>query len=551
MLNKFHLSTRILLVGITITICFSLSLVWVYTQFKKSIYDYKYLETKKLVQVAFTLMAEYDTRVKAGEFNLDEGKKRAALRIKTLRYNEDDYFWINDLGPKMIAHPFGTELEGKDMSDYKDSKGKKFFMEFINVCNEKGEGFVNYLWPKPGQSEPSPKISYVKLFKPWGWIIGTGVYLDDMKGPIEKELGWVSSVILCLIIVFSSGGLFLTYLMARSICRPITKVIEGLTEGVDQVASASAQVSSASQSLAEGASEQAAGLQETSSSMEEMASMTKQNADNVYQAKVMMEEAGQIVENVNRQMGQMAEAIGQITKSSEETGKIIKTIDEIAFQTNLLALNAAVEAARAGEAGAGFAVVADEVRNLAMRTAESAKNTSGLIENTIQSVKSGNELTQATQEAFKKNVEISNKIRKMVEEIAAASQEQAQGIGQVNKAVAEMDKVVQQNAASAEESASASKEMNAQAEQMKAFVRELVALVGGSEGSGEMSAKGPLPHRKSHPVEVSGHVPGNGGEKVLYGPGTKGKKEVGVSHQAKAIKPEEVIPMGEGDFREF
>ena len=288
-------------------------------------------------------------------------------------------------------------------------------------------------------------------------------------------------------------GIFLTL----SITRPINRAIEGITNGAEQVASASAQVSSASQSLAEGTSEQAAGLEETSSTMEEMAAMTQQSADNAHQAKIMMEEAGQIVENVNRQMGQMAKAIGHITNSSEETGKIIKTIDEIAFQTNLLALNAAVEAARAGEAGAGFAVVADEVRNLAMRAAEAAKNTSDLIENTIQSVKSGNELSQATQEAFKKNVEISGKIEKLVEEIAAASQEQAQGIGQVNKAVAEMDKVVQQNAATAEESASASKEMKAQAERMKGYVGELEALVKGSRNeAGEAPEKDLLLHRR-------------------------------------------------------
>ena len=347
-------------------------------------------------------------------------------------------------------------------------------------------------------------------------------------------------------------GIFLTL----SITRPIKRAVEEITNGTDQVASASAQVSSASQSLAEGASEQAAGLEETSSTMEEMASMTQQSADNAHQAKVMMGEAGQIVENVNRQMGQMAEAIGHITKSSEETGNIIKTIDEIAFQTNLLALNAAVEAARAGEAGAGFAVVADEVRNLAMRAAEAAKNTSGLIENTIQSVKSGSELTQATQEAFKKNVEISGKIGRLVEEIAAASQEQAQGIGQVNKAVAEMDKVVQQNAATAEESASASKEMKAQAERMKGFVGELEALVKGSRNeAGEAPEKDLLLHRRiDQSVSVPTHLPGkgvHGNRKPPAAPAKTEKKMAAVVPKAKATRPDQLIPLEEGDFKEF
>jgi methyl-accepting chemotaxis protein len=179
-------------------------------------------------------------------------------------------------------------------------------------------------------------------------------------------------------------------------------------------------------------------------------------------------------------MKDMAGAVAEITRSSEETGKIIKTIDEIAFQTNLLALNAAVEAARAGEAGAGFAVVADEVRNLAMRAAEAAKNTSNLIENTIKAVRKGNELTNATQEAFKENAEISRKIGQLVDEIAAASEEQSHGITQVNTAVSEMDKVTQSTAANAEESAAAAEELNAQAEQLKVYVEDLVRVVGGN-----------------------------------------------------------------------
>jgi len=333
-------------------------------------------------------------------------------------------------------------------------------------------------------------------------------------------------------------GIFLT----RSITGPMNRVATGLVEGAEQVASASRQVSSASQSLAEGTSEQAAGLEETSSSLEEMSAMTSQSAGNAHQAKIMVGESQQVVEDVNRHMGQMAEAIGEITKSSEETGKIIKTIDEIAFQTNLLALNAAVEAARAGEAGAGFAVVADEVRNLAMRAAEAAKNTSSLIENTIKSVKRGNELTSATKEAFKKNMEIAGKVGKLIDEIAAASQEQAQGVGQVNKAIAEMDKVTQQNAANAQETASAAEEMSSQAEQMKGFVEELTVFVSGrgthqGEGRREIGAGG----LKTDPAsnQVAGRRKDSGLQRK-----PKGK-------MVKKPVPEQVIPPGEGDFKEF
>ncbi len=276
-------------------------------------------------------------------------------------------------------------------------------------------------------------------------------------------------------------GSLIALLITRSITRPINHVVSGLREASNQVAAASEEVTSSSQSLAEGTSEQAASLEETSASLEEITSMTKQNADNAGHAKTLMAEVRKIVDRVDGHVNTMASAIHEVTKSSEETGKIVKTIDEIAFQTNLLALNAAVEAARAGEAGAGFAVVADEVRNLAMRAAEAAKTTSSLIENTIATVKKSRDLTQQTQEAFKENVQISGKIGILIDEIAAASQGQAKGIDQVSLAVTEMDKVVQQSAAIAEESASASEEMSAQAQQLKGYVFELAAVVDGQK----------------------------------------------------------------------
>jgi methyl-accepting chemotaxis protein len=381
-------------------------------------------------------------------------------------------------------------------------------------------------------------------------------HIQETRNTSAAQTGRFKIVVVAGVVIGALVAIGLGIFLTVSITRPINRAVEGIMNGAEQVASASAEVSSASQSLAEGASEQGAGLEETSSSMEEMASMTQQNADNARQAKTMMAEALQIVAEVNRDMQSMGKAIGEITRSSEETNKIIETIEEIAFQTNLLALNAAVEAARAGEAGAGFAVVADEVRNLAMRAAEAAKNTGNLIEDTIKSVKNGYELTQVTQEAFKKNVETSGKIGKLIEEIAAASQEQAQGIGQVNKAVAEMDKVVQQNAANAEQSASASKEMNAQAERMKGFVGELVDLVkGGENGNGRPLEKDVLPHRRvapavSTPVHLTGHG-GHGGGKAFAAPAKMEKKKAPNTFEAGRSRPEQVIPMEEGDFKEF
>ena len=303
--------------------------------------------------------------------------------------------------------------------------------------------------------------------------------------------------------------------IVRSITGPLNRIIGGLTEGADQVASAAGQVSSASQSLAEGATEQAAGLEETSSSLEEMSSMTKQNADNAQQANSLAAEARKAAGTGSESMGRMSCAIDEIQKSSDETAKIIKVIDEIAFQTNLLALNAAVEAARAGEAGKGFAVVAEEVRNLAMRSAEAAKNTASMIEESVKNANNGVEIAGEVSKVLQEIVEGVTKTTELVGEIAAASQEQAQGINQVNTAVNQMDKVTQQNAANAEESASASEELSAQAESMQQVVQELVTLVGGAaagtvqRSSRRVSTGRPLKmtdhimHRISKPVNTS------------------------------------------------
>jgi methyl-accepting chemotaxis protein len=279
----------------------------------------------------------------------------------------------------------------------------------------------------------------------------------------------------------------LGFFIARGISRTLTRISSGMSEGADQVASASGQVSSAGQSMAEGASQQAASIEETSSSMEEMSSMTKRNAENALNADSLMKDANQVVQTANASMGQLTRSMQEISKASEETSKIIKTIDEIAFQTNLLALNAAVEAARAGEAGAGFAVVADEVRNLAIRAATAAKDTARLIEGTVKKVSDGSVLVAFTNEAFMKVAESAGKVGALVAEIAQASTEQSKGIEQVNLAITEMDQVVQQNAANAEESASAAEEMSAQAEQLKEYVDELVVMVTGQKnkaGSG-------------------------------------------------------------------
>lgn len=386
---------------------------------------------------------------------VDDIKKRFGVECTLFKQDERITTTLQREGKRIV----GTKMDNPKVIETVLRNGKTF----LNRNRIQGEDYNTAYWPMVSAD---------------GKITGM-FFIGKDRTAIAKSL---TSVVWAILISVLAVGLLMAtagWILARSTVRPIFQAADFLNRTAGEVTNAANQISSSSHSLAEGAAEQASSLEETSSSLEEMSSMTKQNADNANQAKTMMAETKKIVEKVDSHMGKMAGAIAEITRTSEETGKIIKTIDEIAFQTNLLALNAAVEAARAGEAGAGFAVVADEVRNLAMRAAEAAKNTNGLIDNTIKAVKQGNQLTSETQEAFRENVAVAGKVGQLIDEIAAASQEQAQGISQINKAVAEMDKVTQQTAASAEESASASEELTAQAEQMKCSVSDLVAVIGG------------------------------------------------------------------------
>ena len=511
MLKKFKLSTRILLLGIVIIVCFALVFAWIVPKVQKSMYQAKVTQTKHVVESAWGVLDYYDKQAKAKAIPLEEAKRQAKEAIKNLRYDVEEYFWINDLEPRMVMHPFSPDLDGKNLSENKDPNGKRLFVAMVEVCKKDGAGLVDYLWPKPGTPKPVPKISYVKLFPDWGWIIGSGIYMDE----VEKEIAQILYIFFGVVIAVVVGSLCLAVLMARSISKPINRAIEGLSEVSEQVSSASAQVASASQSLAEGTSQQAAGIEETSSSVEEMSSMTRQNADNANQANTLMVGMSSVVDEANHAMKELTQSMNEISQASEETAKIIKTIDEIAFQTNLLALNAAVEAARAGEAGAGFAVVADEVRNLAMRAADAAKNTSNLIEGSVKKIKSGSEIVARTNEAFGKVAQGAKKESELAGEIAAASQEQSQGIEQINKTVSEMEKVIQKNAANAEESASAAEEMSSQAHQMKGFVSELTMLVRGQKGNGFVSLEAgldaglerPSTRHKSGLQEIQARIP--------------------------------------------
>lgn len=438
-------------------------------------------------------------------------KARAADIVEALRYGPEnkDYFWINDRYPTMIMHPYKPGLNGRDLTDYADPNGKHLFIEFVKVCEESGEGFVDYYWPKYGADEPQPKLSFVKLFEPWNWIIGTGLYIDDIEALMaqrESELdarvytaaaalnGRIAEVKdgirqkVRQVILWTGGMAFLTLVVVmalstvtirRTILKPLNRSIRQLSEVTDGVSAAAGQIAQASGSTAQSASQQAASVEESSASLEEIAAMSRQTASLTEGAEDLMRQNIEKSGKSLKTLMELSRSMTRIEAESGQMGKIIKTVDDIAFQTGLLALNAAVEAARAGEAGAGFAVVAEEVKKLARETTTAADDTQALLGNNLDQVSKAAEAIRGVNEDFTAIIESATLMGEKTSAVTEASKEQSRGIEQITAAAQEIDQATQQVAASAQESAAASAELSEQARRMAGIMDTLAVMVRG------------------------------------------------------------------------
>ncbi len=457
---------------------------------KNKLMDEKKAKTKNLVEVAYSIADDYGARVKAGTMVEEDAKQKALKDIAALRYDGTNYFWINDLEPKMIMHPIKPEMNGQSLVDNKDSTGKYFFVEMAKVAKESGSGFVNYMWPKPNNPKPVPKVSFVQLYQPWGWVIGSGIYIDDVQSEINKmQMGIISGLVICSFLVImlalfianmivtplkmavnvsdlvAEGDLTMEVeahsedeagkliLALKNLIANVRTVVKDVKVSAGNVATGSQEMSSASQQLSQGATEQAASAEEASSSMEQMASNIKQNASNALQTEKIALKAAKNAEEGGGAVYETVDAMKEVA------GKIT-IIEDISRQTNMLALNAAIEAARAGEHGKGFAVVAAEIRKLAERSQAAAKEISALSDSSIKVAEQAGQLLKEMVPDIKKTADL-------VQEIAASSNEQNTGAEQINQAIQQLDQVIQSNAGSSEEIAATAEELSSQAEALE------------------------------------------------------------------------------------
>jgi len=522
--------SKILTISIvTLVLITSGTVFYILPMQKKKLLDEKSLKTRNLVEVAYSIISDYGIMAEEGKMTQEEAKKLAIARINALRYNDDDYFWINDLAPKMIMHPIKPEMNGKDLSDNKDPDGKLIFVEMANIAKNKGAGFVNYMWPKTDSSKPVPKISYVKQYKPWGWVVGSGIYVDDVMAEIDRIQ---TSILLGLL-----GCSIVALLLALSIAGMIVKPLKKAVECADCLSTGDLDVEIKVESHDE-TGKLMASMKTMVKNLNDTANIAERISQGDFTVEVkplsekdvlgnsflfMVEKLRGIVRKVGMAIGNVASGSSELSAASEELSQgsteqaasaeeASSSMEEMASnihqnaqnaqETEKIAMSASTDAVEGGEAVAATVNAMKEVAGKINIICDISRQTNMLALNAaIEAARAGEhgkgfavvaaeirKLAERSQKAAVDIGELSDssirvaekagmllekivpnirKTAELVQEIAAASMEQNVGAEQINNAIQQLNQVIQSNAEASEEIASTSEELSAQAESLK------------------------------------------------------------------------------------
>lgn len=542
--NKIFLLSLLLICG------FCLVIGLTYVRLKDQLYVEKQAMVKNTVETAWSLADHYLQLSKTGEMSAEQARDAAKNALRHARFEDGNYFWINDLTPTMIMHPMQRDLEGKDLSAKVDSKGAPLFLEMVKVAKSAGEGFVGYTWPKPGSQTPVSKVSYVKILPEWNWIVGAGIYTDD----VEAELQSILRTILILVGVVVIFALAMVGYVAKGLARrlgnavslaeaiaqgdltesledecgdeigilagalnqmadSLAQTIKGVSENARIVSQSSSeltrnagrtkdrvqQMSGQVNTIAAASEQMSVNFSNVSSSSESMvsavnvvASSIEELGHSLNEVAVNCEKASGVARDADRQARSASDFMERLNLSANEIGKVLDTISDIADQTNLLALNATIEAASAGEAGKGFAVVASEVKELAKQTAQATEE----IERKIDEIQSN---TADSVHAIRQIGKIIFEMNNISTSIAGAVEEQSATTNEIGANVLAVSRGVKEISSNISEASLASNEISSEIQGVNQVARDTAADV--QQSSGQAKALADLALRLQQTVE--------------------------------------------------
>jgi methyl-accepting chemotaxis protein len=514
MSTKAEMPLRTKLVGLTVAIIIALCVLFAValSNEKAQLLSDRQDKIRNVVEVAHSVVDSFHKQEKAGKLSREDAQAQAKEALRAMRYDKVEYFWINDMHPLSIMHPIKPELEGKDQTANIDKTGKALYVEFVKTVKASGAGFVDYYWTKPGSDAVVPKLSYVKGFEPWGWVVGSGVYIDDVEAIFRQNamkfltwgllIGGFIAVSLALVsrnLIKTLGGdpQYASQITRRIAAGDLTaevncpagdttsvlagmkemqqtlrKMIEEIVRGAEQLSSASGELLHASEEVGMRSRQQSESASSMAAAVEEMTVGIGQVAENAREAHTISVHASdlsatgtRIIQSAASEMNKISEAVQSSSAIIEDLGRqsdqitsIVNTIKEIADQTNLLALNAAIEAARAGEQGRGFAVVADEVRKLAERTTLSTAEIAGMVGKIQNGTRSAVDSMQTGVEQAGKGVDLARQAGTSINEIREGSARVMDVVNSISDSIREQGTVSSEIARNIEQIAQMSEE---------------------------------------------------------------------------------------------